>query len=298
NLRRVIKGMPARERVYAEIKARAATRYAPVTVVRLVQESDRQLIAGSHAVSGAFTREAWDGHVKDAIRDAANQALQTTDWVLKTASADDLTLEGSPEQIQKALTQLYKTEYVREWQKFMQGITVQDFASFEVAVAHMNRLGDPANSPIGLMLRTLHEQTSWDNPSMLNERLAKGQKGFIEWLKQKVLGATRAPVTVNVNVAQNAEVPLGPIGHEFASLHRLMRPREGGEPAIQPYLAALSKIRSRFNQMKTQGDAGPASRQLMLQTLEGNGELAEALRLVDEQLLVGMTESARAALRP
>jgi type VI secretion system protein ImpL len=29
NLRRVVKGMPARERVYGEIKARAATRFAP-----------------------------------------------------------------------------------------------------------------------------------------------------------------------------------------------------------------------------------------------------------------------------
>ncbi|MFT3856103.1 MAG: type VI secretion system membrane subunit TssM [Aquabacterium sp.] len=299
NLRRVIKGMPARERVYAEIKARAATRYAPVTVVRLLPEPDRTIMAGSHAVSGAFTREAWDGYVKDAIKEAANSELQSTDWVLKTASSDDLTLEGSPEQIQKALTALYKTEYAREWQRFMQGVAVQDFAGFDAAVAHMNRLGDPAASPVGLMLRALHEQTSWDNPSMLNDRLVQGQRSFFDWFKQSVLGMARVPVNVQVGQAgQAVAVPMGPIGREFASLNRIMMPREGGEPAIKHYLAALSKIRTRFNQMKTQGDPGPAARQLMLQTLEGQGELADALKLVDEQLLVGMTESARAALRP
>ncbi len=300
NLRRVVKGMPARERVYGEIKARAATRFAPITVTRFVTESDRQVVAGSHAVSGAFTREAWEQYVKDAIQDAAHKELQTTDWVLKTAAADDLTLEGSPEQIQKALVHLYKTEYVREWQKFMQGISVHDFASFDQAVVHMNRLGDPSNSPIGVLLHTLYEQTSWDNPSLVNERLAKGQKGFLEWFKQRILSVTPSPTPVNLNVTLggDARIPMGPIGQEFESLHRLMKPRDSQEPLIRHYLASLSKIRSRFNQMKTQGDAGPASRQFMMQTLEGSGELAEALKLVDEHLLNGLNEASRNALRP
>ncbi|MBI2733933.1 MAG: type VI secretion system membrane subunit TssM [Aquabacterium sp.] len=300
NLRRVIKGMPARERVYAEIKARAATRFAPVTVARLVSDADRQVVAGGYAVSGAFTREAWNGYIKDAIKDAANSELQSTDWVLKTASHDDLTLEGSPEQIQKSLTQLYKAEYVREWQKFMQSISVQDFGSFEMAVANMNRLGDPSNSPVGTLLKTLYEQTSWDNPNALDDKLAQGKRSFVEWFKQVVLGVVPAQVTINaeVNVGQEKVRPMGPIGKEFEAVGRLMMPREDSGPMIKAYLDALSRIRSRFNQMKTQGDPGPASRQLMLQTLEGGGELGEALKMVDEQMLNGMSESARATLRP
>ncbi len=109
NLRRVVKGMPARERVYGEIKARAATRFAPVTVTRFVTEGDRQIVAGSHAVSGAFTREAWERYVKERDPERRAHRVADRDWVLKTAAADDLTLEGSPEQIQKALTTLYKS---------------------------------------------------------------------------------------------------------------------------------------------------------------------------------------------
>ncbi|MCM3060954.1 hypothetical protein M3553_22805, partial [Bacillus subtilis] len=36
NLRRVVRGMPARQRVYEEIKARASTRFAPMTLARIV----------------------------------------------------------------------------------------------------------------------------------------------------------------------------------------------------------------------------------------------------------------------
>jgi hypothetical protein len=47
------------------------------------------------------------------------------DWVLQTSTKDDLTLEGSPEQIQKALIAMYKRDYTDEWKQFVQGISVR-----------------------------------------------------------------------------------------------------------------------------------------------------------------------------
>jgi type VI secretion system protein ImpL len=299
NLRRVVKGMPARERVYAEIKARAATRYPPVTVARLVEDADKDIVAGSYAISGAFTREAWDGFVDDAFKEASVKETKADDWVLKTATQDDLTLEGSPEQIRKALVQLYKAEYVQEWQKFMQGVSVKEFANFEQAVARMNRLGDPAASPVGKLITALYDQTSWDNPGLLNDKLAKGQKGFIEWFKQSILRMSPGQVEVKIDVSTGqAAIPMGPIGKEFSGLTRLMIGRDNNPPLIRNYLQTLSKIRTRFNQIKNQGDNGPASRQLMQQTLEGSSELSESLKLVEEQMLNGQTDAAKATLRP
>ncbi|MEY4764754.1 MAG: type secretion system rane subunit TssM [Pseudomonadota bacterium] len=299
NLRRVIKGMPARERVYNEIKARAATRFPAVTVMNLVEDEDRKLMAGSHAVSGVFTRQAWDDYVKQAIKDAANGELKSSDWVLKTAGSDDLTLEGSPEQIEKALVAMYKADYVREWQRFMQGINIAPFDTFEQAQAAMNRLGDPVGSPVDKVFRTLYEQTSWDNPSLLDGRLNKGKLAFVDWFKQKVLGLSPAPVAVNVSVGMGQEsAALGPIGKEFSALNALMAPRAEGGALFKSYLLSLAKVRARFNQMKTQGDLGPGSRKWMLETLEGGGELAEALKLVDEQMMNGVPEATRQTLRP
>jgi len=307
NLRKVMRGMPARDRVYAEIKARAATRFAPMTVARILTESGRSAeagslpsVAGSYAIPGTFTRQAWDEYVQPAIKEAATTELQRVDWVLNVAAKDDLSLEGSPEQIRAALTELYKNEYVKEWQRFVQGISVAEFQDFGDAVKHLNRLGDASSSPLKLVLEALLDQTSWDNPSILNERLKRTQGGVVAWFKQSVLRLAPSRVEVDVQVSgANKEVPMGPIGREFAALPRLMLAKDSGPPMVKGYFAALAKLRSRFNTIANEGNPGPGARSLMSGTLEaGNSELAEALRFVDEQMMLGLSPSQRSTLRP
>jgi type VI secretion system protein ImpL len=308
NLRRVVRGTPARERVYADIRTRAATRFPAVTVARIVGEQDQALVVGSHAVPGAFTREAWEKFVTGAIREASNRELQSTDWVLKTAAKDDLTLEGSPEQIQKALIDLYKADYAKEWAKFMQGVTIADLNGFEASVQAMNRLGDPQASPLAKVLKTVYDETSWDDPSQARVNQAKLKRGLMGWFREVVLRqapsearqiADAAAPMPNGAAAVAGAAAAGPVGREFAGVARLVGVKEKDASLMTGYLDALSKLRSRLNQLKNQGDPGPGAKQLMQQTLEGNGsELAEALKYVDEQMLTGMTDNQKQMLRP
>ncbi|WP_338765008.1 type VI secretion system membrane subunit TssM [Massilia sp. METH4] len=304
NLRRVVRGMPARDRVYAEIRARAATRFPAMTVGRIVGEQDAVLVQGSHAISGTFTREAWDKYVAGAIRDVSAKELQSTDWVLKTSSRDDLTLEGSPEQIEKNLVDMYKADYTREWQKFVQGIAIADMNGFNGAVVAMNRLGDPQASPIAKILNTIHEQTAWDNPTAINAQMKEAQTGFVNWIKTRVM--QRAPSSVNSNVNVNIQLggagfdkALGPIGREFAPVARIVGKHDRDASLLRSYLDTLSRLRTRLNQLKNQGDPGPGAKAFMQQTLEGSGsELADALRFVDEQMLNGISDTQKGAIRP
>lgn len=305
NLRRVVRGLPARERVYADIKARAATRFPAMTVARIVGEQDQAVVAGSYAIAGGFTRQAWDKFVAQAFREAANRELQSADWVLKTATRDDLTLEGSPEQIQKGLVDMYKAEYTREWQKFLLGVAIGELRGFDGAVAAMNRLGDPHSSPIAKLLNTSYQETSWDNPSAsAGAALRKSEQGMLDWFKERVM--RRAPAVVNANVDIGLQLepgqtgrPMGAVGREFAGLAGLVVAKDKDASLLRAYMEALSKLRSRLNQLKNQGDPGPGARQFMQQTLEGSGsELADALKYVDEQMLAGMSDSQRRALRP
>lgn len=305
NLRRVVRGMPARERVYADIKARASTRFAPMTVARILGTAGAEadgVVAGSTVISGAFTREAWQEYVEVAIRDAANKESNSKDWVLNVAASDDLTLEGSPEQIRKTLVGMYKAEYAREWQRFMQGIAVRDLGSFDKAVDAMNQLGDPQNSPIRKVLDTVYRQTSWDNPTAVNAGLQKAGSETAGWFRRLVGSSSPSGVSVNVNVdpgtASALEVPMGPVGKDFAGVARIVAERDNSS-LLRAYLQHLSKLRTRFNQISNQGDPGPGARLLMQQTLDGNGsELADALKYVDEQMLTGMDAAQRQALRP
>ena len=304
NLRRVVRGMPARERVYAEIRARANTRFPSMTVARIVGEQDQALVAGSHAIAGAYTREAWEKYIDNAFKDAATHELQSADWVLKTAAKDDLTLEGSPEQIHKGLVDLYKADYAREWQKFVQGVTLANLNGFDAAVVAMNRLGDPQTSPIAKLLNTIYQQTSWDNPTLVNAEMKQAQSGFVEWIKTNLLRRAPSPVSGNVNLNTQLdparfEKPMGPIGREFAGVAKLVAAGDQNATLLRSYMDTLSKLRSRLNQLKNQGDPGPGARQFMQQTLEGGGsELADALRYVDEQMLTGMSDTQKQAIRP
>lgn len=302
NLRRVVRGTPARERVYADIKARASTRYPSVTVARIVGEPDHQLLNGSHAVPGAFTREAWDKFVADAIREASNKELQSTDWVLKTVSQNDLTLDGSPEQIQKNLVDMYKSEYAKEWLNFVQGVTIAELNGFDASVRAMNRLGDPQNSPIAKLLGTIHQQTSWDNPGAAGA-MGKVEKGVFAWFKESVLrrapGEARTVIDQPGAAGATAGPAMGPVGREFAGVARLVGLKDKDASLMTGYLDSLSRLRTRLNQLKNQGDPGPGAKQFMQQTLDGAGsELSDGLKFVDEQMLTGMTDAQKMALRP
>lgn len=300
SLRHVVRGMPARQRVYEEIKARASTRYAPMTIARIVGESNANLVGGSYAIPGTFTREAWFGYVKPAIRDAATKELQAKDWVLGTSSQDDLTLEGSPEQIQKALIGMYKTEYAQHWQRFMQGIAVRDFGTFGQAVDAMNRLGDPQDSPVRKIFETAYDQTSWDNPALATNPLQKAQDGVTGWFKRMFSSKQQAAQNAGIDIDGNFDgsTTAGPVGVAFAGLARIVAKQDNAS-LLNGYMDTLSKVRTRFNILKNQGDPGPGARELMQQTLDGNGsELADSLKFVDEQMLTGLNDDQRKTLRP
>lgn len=299
-LSHAISGLPARDRVYADIKARASTRFPAITVASVTGEQNKAIVAGSYAVPGIFTKAAWEGFIAGAFKEAANHELKSTDWVLNISRRDDLTLEGSPEQIEKTLVELYKTEYCKEWQKFLQGIVVSNFDNFSSAVNAFNRLGDPQSSPVIKLIDTVYEQTSWDNPSLVNEGLQRAQKGFINWVREVLLRQRPAQVDVNLQVnAPRADIPMGPVGRDFAGVAKLVVVKDKDTSLLKQYLMHLSALRTRFNQLNNQGDTGPGAIQLMQQTLDGNGsELAETLKFVDEQMLNGMPDSQKQAIRP
>lgn len=301
-LRNVVKGIPARERVYAEIKLRASTRFPAVTVARIVGEENKNAMAGSYVVSGAFTYQAWKDYVQGAIKDAANQELQTKDWVLKTSVRDDLTLEGSPEQVEKLLTEMYKAEYVKEWSKFVKGITVLEFKTFPQALEELNRLSNSRSSPIYKLMDTIYRETVWDNPSLLNESLKNAKQGVWEWFKRLFSRASPARVNLDVNLSKDGtpQVKMGPIGKEFAAVAHLMVSRSDNPDAslFKGYLKLLAKVTGRFNELKTAGDIGPGAKTIVQQTFSSGSELSEALRYVDEQMLTGIADSSKETLRP
>jgi len=290
-LGQVMKGQPAMERVYAQIKARAGARFGTTTVDNLIGvERNGGLINGSYAISGAFSRKAWENYVRDAIKEAANTQLNTTDWVLGTTEQTDLSLAGSPEHVSQELVNLYKSDYAREWIRFVQGLSVAEFTTFEEAVSRIGKLGDATSSPLRILLERVNEETVWDNPVALVHS-TKARKGFVAWFQRTVLRKDPA-VTA-------AAQPVGPIGKAFEGIARLTSSRGDQPPIMTAYFETLAKLRARLNAIKSQGEIGVGTRRLMQDTFSNEGsELSAGLAMVDEQLLTGLDEKQRSALRP
>ncbi|NZA28508.1 type VI secretion system membrane subunit TssM [Luteimonas sp. SJ-92] len=300
-LTQATRGEPAINRVFAQVKARAATRFPTITVNSLIgDERNKDAIAGSYAISGAFSRKAWEDYVKGAIDEAANTELSTTDWVLDTTEQSDLSLAGSPEHISRELATMYKQEYAQEWQKFLQGVSVAPFGSFDAAVTRMNSIGDPQNSPLRALLEAVNEQTVWDNPAAAAGGMDAAKGGFVAWFQRVILRRTPSSVSSQVDpeTGRPATAPMGPIGKAFEGFARLVSKRDGAA-LIDSYFQTLGKLRSRLNAIRTEGEPGPGARRLMQDTLGNEGsELNAALALVDEQMLTGLDEGQRDALRP
>ncbi|AOA58835.1 type VI secretion system membrane subunit TssM [Acinetobacter larvae] len=281
----VVRGMPARDRVYNEIKMRAAVRYPAVTVAQIVGEQNKSFVLGGYALPGIFTQKAWDEYVAQAIDEAANQPTDSKDWVLNTTQSDDLTFSGSPDQIRKQLTQLYKQNYIAEWKKFLSAVHYAKGADFKTEANIIDNLGEPQNSPIRIFMDRVAKETSWDNP-VVQAELAAPQTGFVAWFKRKVL---RQGNDVAVNRAMTQAQ--GAISQEFSVFYQLVRKRDDqqNKSLLDEYLSKLAQVRSKFNDLKNAGDFGPNALLLVKQTInDQNSVFNETQKIVDEKLLVGL----------
>lgn len=284
----VIRGMPARDRVYNEIKMRAAVRFPAITVGQIVGEQNRGIVLGSYALPGVFTQKAWDEYVEKAIDDAANKPTDSKDWVLNSRQSDDLTFSGSPEQIRKQLVALYKQEYVMEWKKFLNGIHYAKAEQFSQQVKSIDILGEPQNSPIRTLLQRIAIETNWDNP-IVQAELAVPEKGFVAWFKRKVLNNSDDKVA-----AQAVDKAQGVISQEYQMFYQLVRKRDDlqDKSLFDEYMNNLAQVRSKFNDLKTAGEIGPSAMALVKQTInEQTSVFNITQKYVDEKMMVGLKDT-------
>lgn len=281
-------GVSARDRVYNEIKMRASVRFPALTIKQMVGESAQTIMLGSYALPGFYSYQAWNDYVQHAIDTAAQSSTESKDWVLNTIQSDDLSFSGSPEQIRRQLTEMYKKEYISEWRKFLNAIHYAKTTDFNQHTRQIDILGEPENSPIRKVIQRVAQETSWDNP-VVQAELAVPQKGFIAWFKRKVLQRD------DVKLAQNSASHLshGVISKDFQLFYQIVRSRDDlqNRSLLDEYMQSMAKVRSRFNDLKSSGDIGPASMILVKQTIdEQNSIFNITQKFVDEKMSVGSNE--------
>lgn len=184
---KVMKGQLVMQCVFVQIKVCVGVCFLMVMVDLLVgEECNGCLIIGSYVIFGVFLCKVWEDYVKDVINEVVNIQFSIIDWVFDIIEQSDLLLVGSLEYILCELVILYKQEYVKEWIKFMQGLSIVQFDIFEQVIVCINMLGDVINLLLCLLLEKINEQIIWDN-LVVEVCLKKVKGGFVVWFQKIIL---------------------------------------------------------------------------------------------------------------
>ncbi|WP_285797926.1 ImcF-related family protein, partial [Metapseudomonas resinovorans] len=144
--------------LYEAILEAAANQYPSLGLQQLVGDTDAQMLFSTAAeVAGVFTRQAWEGQVRQAIDEAASARREEIDWVLSddhSQVAADLT----PEALRERLTARYFQDYGNAWLGMLNSLRWQPADSLADAIDQLTLMADVRQSPLIALMNTLAYQ--------------------------------------------------------------------------------------------------------------------------------------------
>lgn len=223
------------ETIYQSILQQAADKYPARTASSLLPGVDsRGLFLLPGTLPGAYTREAWDGHVRTAIENADPKQGGEALWVMGAEAARS---EGSL--LKTRLQQRYFNDYAAAWQHWLNGLRWQSANSLSSTVEQLSTYADPQRSPLLALMSMIQYQ---------------GQAGMAEKsLASDLLDKTRALVGKSGDKAAMQQTqPSAPLARAFGSLLRLTAPDDAQAShtiSLARYLESVTSVRLKLQQL-------------------------------------------------
>jgi type VI secretion system protein ImpL len=253
----------AQDTIYRQVIDGIGNKYADQTLVSLTPGTDaRGLVRANALVPGAYTRQAYEGHVAEAIARAAKRTEVASDWVLSDGDAQQ---SASPNDLQATLTAQYFADYAEQWQRFMNSLQWEPAPTLPAAIDQLKLMADARQSPVIALMKSLDYQggAGARKDSLSDTLVAKAQ----DMLGKKAASAG----IVKPDTA-------GPLGSTFGPIQRLMAVGEGagGDMSLQRFLDRATALRLRLQQVSHSPDADAQARQMAQALFQGKGsELAD-----------------------
>ncbi len=136
-----------------------AERFPALSVAQMAGST--VLFDSASSVPGAFTRQAWEGQVREAIEQTAQARRETVDWVLgepSTATRDRVSAEA----IQARLTARYFRDFGKAWRVALNAVNWRTVGTLPEAVEQLALASDASQSPLLALLDTLAYQAQAD----------------------------------------------------------------------------------------------------------------------------------------
>lgn len=263
----------AESTLYQNVLQAVRRNYADVSLEDMAPGTDpRRLFTSDETVPGMFTRQAWEGGVRQEIEKAASARRDQIDWVLSD-SRSAVSQDVSPEALQARLTQRYFTDFAASWLNFLNSLRLNPANNIADVTDQLTLLSDVRQSPLIALMNTVAWQgQTGQKRAALSDTLINSAKDLIS---QKEKPAIEQQVTG----------PEGPLDATFGPLLALMGKSSGAQLmaadstlSLQTFLTRITRVRLRLQQVAAAPDP-----QEMLQTLAQTVFQGKSVDLTDTQ---------------
>ena len=201
-------------------------KYPPYTLAQATGGKSLEYLNSSHDVPGVFTEAGWTGYFKQAVGQAGKEMVQD-DWVVGPtySSPGGRTTDADSE---RQIRDKYFTEYVEEWQKFLEGISVRPLADLNEARTALDSFSQQ-DSAVSRLLMNAAANT------MLRQEPEKGSS------ITAMVSSTLA--TLGLSTRVNRAELVDSVADQFQALHDIVTSPDGGKTPsmLAGYILALEQ---------------------------------------------------------
>ncbi|WP_226478244.1 ImcF-related family protein [Pseudomonas sp. MWU16-30323] len=252
----------AETHLYQQVLDAATNQYPALGVQSMVGETDALALFHTNAhVPGVFTRQAWEGQVRQAIDDIAEARREEIDWVLSDNQADIAT-QLTPDVLRERLTERYFQDYASAWLDVLNSLRWNQASSLSEVIDQLTLMTDVRQSPLIALMNTLAYQGQAGTRSQaLADSLVQSA--------QKLIGNDKAPV-----IDPLAHAPRSPLEATFGPLLTLLGKDPEGKAdndrlSLQAFLTRVTRLRLKLQQVSNAPDPQEMTQALAQTVFQG-----------------------------
>ncbi|EIQ27080.1 hypothetical protein SB96558_3553 [Shigella boydii 965-58] len=253
----------AENTLYQNVLQQVSRNYADMTLADMTGDTlTESLFSTEQTVPGMFTRQAWEGQVREAIEQVVTARREEIDWVLSDRQ-QDTSADISPDTLRNRLTSRYFTDFAGSWLAFLNSIRWKKEDSLSGILDQLTLMADARQSPLIALTDTLAWQAAAGRENRgLSDSLAKSAQELFN-------GKEKTP-----QQSREGDVPVGPLDKTFAPLLRLLGDKAGGsggdtQLSLQTYLTRVTRVRLKLQQVTNAPDPQEMTQQLAQTVLQG-----------------------------
>lgn len=263
----------AESTLYENMLESVRRHFADMSLEDMLNGTDAlSLFTTDEVVPGIFTRQAWEGAIRQAIEKAVRSRRGEIDWVLSD-SHHTLSAELSPDALQAHLTQRYFIDFAHHWLTFLNSLRLNPVNNIADVTDQLTLMSDVRQSPLIALMNTLAWQgQAGQKIEGLSDSIIKSARNFVDGKDKPVID-------------QSALGPQGPLDRTFGPLLTLMGKNKTGNlmPAdnalsLQVYLTRITRVRLRLQQVEN-----AANPRQMMKTLAQTVFQGKSVDLTDTQ---------------